>query len=186
MAATLPLERAARSIIVAAMQHISDTGIETPFVSAGITVLPEWIDYNGHLNVAYYLHAFDLGYDAVFEKMGFTPDVVRERNASGFAAELHLTFQRELLEGDRLRITTQLLEFDAKRCRMIQMMYHDASNELAATCEWMSLYIDMTKRKVSEMPAELQQRLARVLDAHSKLPAPPESGRGISLGNRRR
>ncbi|MDZ4735804.1 MAG: thioesterase family protein [Rhodospirillaceae bacterium] len=168
------------------MQQNSDTGIETPFVADAITVLPEWIDYNGHLNVAYYLHAFDLGYDAVFEKMGFGSDVIRERNASGFAAELHLTFQRELLLGDRLRITTQLLGFDAKRCRMFQSMYHHDSNELAATCEWMSLYIDMTKRRVTEMPAELQRRLARVIESHGKLPAPPESGRGISLGNRRR
>jgi acyl-CoA thioester hydrolase len=168
------------------MQHISDSGIEAPFVTEDLAVQPDWIDYNGHLNVAYYLHAFDLGFDAVYEKMGFRPDVVRERNASGFAAELHLTFQRELLEGDRLRITTQLLEFDAKRCRMFQMMYHADSNELAATCEWMSLYIDMTKRKVSDMPAELQERLAHVLEAHGKLAVPPEAGRGISLGNRRR
>jgi acyl-CoA thioester hydrolase len=168
------------------MQANADTAIETPFVADGLEVRPEWIDSNGHLNIAFYLKLFDLGFDASYERFGFLPDVTRERNASGFAAELHLTFQRELMVGDRVHVTSQLLDFDAKRFRMFQMLYHSASGELSATCEWMSLYIDMTKRRVAEMPALLRERLARVKAAHARLPVPPEAGRGIGLGNRRR
>jgi len=163
-----------------------EAGIEAPFVTDGLEVRPEWIDYNGHLNIAFYLKLFDLAFDDTYERFGFTPDVTRERNASGFAAELHLTFQRELMVGDKVRVTSQLLDFGPKRCRMFQIMYHAASGELAATCEWMSLFIDMTARRVAEMPAELQERLGRVLASHSRLPLPPEMGRGISFDNKRR
>lgn len=168
------------------MQAITDSAIETPFVADGLEVRPEWIDYNGHLNIAFYLKLFDLGFDAAYERFGFAPDVMRDLNASGFAAELHLTFQRELMVGDMVHVTSQLLDFDAKRVRMFQMLYHSASGELSATCEWMSLYIDMTKRRVTEMPALLQQRLARVKAAHALLPVPLEAGRGITMQNRRR
>ena len=168
------------------MKTWTESGIEAPFATEGLRVLPEWIDSNGHLNIAYYLRLFDLGFDASYERFGFLADVTRDRNASGFAAELHMTFQRELMVDDEVRVTSQLLGFDAKRIRMFQMLYHAKSGELSATCEWMSLYIDMTKRRVAEMPALLQQRLARVLEVHSKLPQPPEVGRGITMQNRRR
>jgi acyl-CoA thioester hydrolase len=168
------------------MQSNRESVIEAPFVTDGLEVRPEWIDYNGHLNVAFYLKLFDHGFDGCYERFGFRPDVMRARNASSFAAELHLTFQRELMVGDKVRVTSQLLGFDAKRFWMFQSMYHAGSGDLSATCEWMSLYIDMTERRVVEMPAELQQALARVMDAHGSLPQPPEKGRSIGLGNRRR
>jgi len=168
------------------MQAESDNTIEAPFVAEGLEVRPEWIDSNGHLNIAFYLRLFDFGFDATYERFGFQPDVTREVNASGFAAELHMTFQRELMVGDKVHVTSQLLDFDRKRIRMFQAMYHSASGELSATCEWMSLYIDMTKRRVAEMPAILQERLARVKAVHEKLGVPPESGRGITMQNRRR
>ncbi len=168
------------------MQTWPESEMDVPFVTEGLKVRPEWIDYNGHLNIAFYLRLFDLGFDATYERFGFLPDVTRDRNASGFAAELHLTFQRELMVDDEVRVTSQLLGFDAKRVRMFQMLYHAESGDLSATCEWMSLYIDMTRRRVAEMPELLQQRLARVLAAHLRLPTPPESGRGITMQNRRR
>ena len=168
------------------MQTWTESEIEAPFVTEGLKVLPEWIDYNGHLNVAYYLRLFDLGFDGTYERFGFLPDVTRDRNASGFAAELHMTFQRELMVHDEVRVTSQLIGLTEKRINMFQMLYHAESGELSATCEWMSLYIDLTKRRVAEIPPLLQERLGRVLQAHSKLPRPQEAGRGISMQNRRR
>ena len=168
------------------MQTRPESEIEAPFVTDGLKVLPEWIDYNGHLNVAYYLRLFDLGFDGTYERFGFLPDVTTERNASGFAAELHMTFQRELMVDDEVRVTSQLLDFSNKRINMFQMLYHAKSGELSATCEWMTLYIDISKRRVAEMPDLLQQRLARILAVHSTLARPPEAGRGISMQNRRR
>lgn len=155
--------------------------IEAPFVVEGLAVLPEWIDSNGHLNIAYYLRAFDLAFDRVFERFGFSRDMIKTQQASTFAAEMHLSFKRELFAGNPLRITTQLVDFDAKRCHFIQAMYHAQEGFLAATVEWLLLYIDMTKRKVALMPEGLQRHMARLLEAHSQVPLPAEIGRRIAI-----
>src|SRR3546814_12716097 len=83
--------------------------------------------------------------------------MMRERNASSFTSELHITYQRELMEGDPIRVTTQLLGFDAKRCHFVQCMYHAGDGYLASTLEWLLLYIDMTARRVTVMPEDLQR-----------------------------
>jgi acyl-CoA thioester hydrolase len=158
--------------------------IEAPFLVEGLTVLPEWIDTNGHLNIAYYLRAFDLAFDRVYERFGFEHGMITKQQASTFAAEMHLSFKRELFEGMPLRITTQLVAFDAKRCHFLQAMYHAEEGYLAATVEWLILYIDMTQRRVATMPASLQAHLARVLEAHRNLPLPGPVGRGIAIPQR--
>jgi len=158
--------------------------IEAPFLVEGLTVQPAWIDSNGHFNIAYYLHCFDLAFDRVYERFGFEHGMIQKYGASTFAAEMHLSFKRELFEGARLRITTQLVDFDAKRCHFIQAMYHADEGYLAATVEWLILYIDMTQRKVASMPARLQAYLARVLEAHRATPLPGPVGRGIAITKR--
>lgn len=167
------------------MDTIFQEAIQTPFESVGIEVLPEWIDSNGHMNIAYYIKCFDRALDQVYHQFGFVPAMMRERNASSFTGELHATYQRELLLGDPIRVTTQLLGCDARRCHFIQCMYHAREGYLAATLEWMLLYVDMTTRRVTTMPEELQRHLARVVEAHSRLPMPPEVGRRISLEAKR-
>lgn len=158
--------------------------IEAPFLVEGLTVLPAWIDSNGHFNIAYYLHCFDLAFDRVYERFGFEHGMIQKHGASTFAAEMHLSFRRELFEGAKLRITTQLVDFDAKRCHFIQAMYHADEGYLAATVEWLILYIDMAQRKVGSMPARLQAYLARVLEAHRAVPLPGPVGRGIAITKR--
>jgi acyl-CoA thioester hydrolase len=158
--------------------------IETPFQVEGLKVLPAWIDSNGHFNIAYYLHCFDLAFDRVYERLGFEHDMIRKRQASTFAGELHLSFKRELFEGAPLRIDTHMVDFDAKRCVFMQAMYHATEGYLAATVEWLVLYIDMNERKVATMPADLQAHMARVLAAHRAIPLPAPVGRGIGIPRR--
>ncbi|HVI86801.1 MAG TPA: thioesterase family protein [Dongiaceae bacterium] len=160
--------------------------IAAPFVSDHLHVLPAWIDGNGHMNVAYYLHAFDLAFDDVFKDLALGTEMMTAAKVSTFAAEMHITFQGEVFEGDRLRVTTQLVGLDNKRFQWFQMMYHAEKGYLAGTCEWMILFIDMTKRRVTEIPAATRARLEQVLAAHADLPRPPELGRNISLTNKRR
>ena len=166
-------------------ETIFPTPVTAPFESVGIEVLPDWIDANGHMNIAYYIVAFDHAFDQVYRQFGFTPAMMRERNASSFTSELHVTYQRELMLGDPIRVTTQLLGFDAKRCHFIQCMYHARDGHLAATLEWLLLYIDMTQRRVAPMPGALQQHLAHIVAAHKQIPVPPEVGRKISLDAKR-
>jgi acyl-CoA thioester hydrolase len=161
-----------------------DSTIPAPYVCDSQSVLPEWIDANGHMNVAFYLRAFDLAFDESYERIGLTPAHREQTGGSTFAAEMHLTYQRELMQGDPLRVTTQLVAFDAKRMHWLQCMYHGGAGYLAATAEWLILYVELGARRVAAMPDHLQRRLAAIHAAHGQLATPPEVGRRIDLANR--
>ena len=81
------------------------------------TVRPEWIDYNDHMNVAYYVLAFDFATDAFLEFLGLNETLRKTHNLSTFSAEAHVTYQRELHQGAALSFTTQLIGFDTKTLR---------------------------------------------------------------------
>jgi acyl-CoA thioester hydrolase len=154
--------------------------IEAPFDRHRAVVLPEWIDYNGHMNVAYYLLAFDRATDDFLDYLHLD---AAHRDASGgttFAGDIHLTYQREVRQGAPLRITSQLLGHDDKRIRFFSRMYHAEEGFLAATMECLTLYVDLNRRRVSALPAAIQARLAEVFAAHGELPLPPEAGRVIA------
>ncbi len=142
-------------------------------------VRPEWIDYNGHMNVAYYLLAFDHATDAFFDYVGLDEAHRRATGMSTFAVEAHVTYQREVAAGDGLRFTTQLLGIDDKRIHFFHRMVHAEKGFLAATTEWLALHVDLGKRRVAPMPESIKARLAQVMDAQGSLPAPPEVGRVI-------
>lgn len=159
---------------------MAGTMIETPFDRHRAVVLPEWIDYNGHMNVAYYLLAFDRATDDFLNYLGLDGAHREASGGSTFAGDIHLTYQREVKEGAALRITTRLLGFDEKRIRFFNSMFHAEEGFLAATMESLSLYVDLHHRRVAIMPPQIQERLAAVLAAHSALPLPPEAGRVIA------
>ena len=142
-------------------------------------VQPEWIDYNGHMNVAFYVLAFDHATDAFFDFLGLDEAYRTTTGNSTFAVEAHVTYQREVAKGDELRFTTQLLGFDHKRIHFFHRMYHAEQGFLAATAEWLSLHVDLAQRRVAPMPEAIAGRLAEVHAAHGALPVPPEVGRVI-------
>jgi len=167
------------------MDDLNRSNIPAPFVSERVIVRPEWVDYNAHMNVGYYQVAFDKAFDELYDYLGVGAESVRRTGISTFVAEAHLTYQQEVRAGDRLRITTQLLGFDAKRIHAFQAMYHAGESYLAATAEWLILCVDLRQRKVVAMPDALQTLLVRVQASHDGLPRPPEVGRHVNLAARR-
>jgi len=144
-------------------------------------VHPEWIDYNGHMNVAYYVLAFDHATDAFLDYLGMGEAYRHSQDASVFTAEAHVTYERELGEGDSLRFQTQLLGYDRKRIHYFHTMYHDEDGYLAATNELMILHVDMTARRVAPMPDAVLDALASLNDRHETVPRPPQVGRVMGL-----
>ncbi len=145
------------------------------------SVHPDWIDYNGHMNVAYYVLAFDHATDAVLEHLGMGERYRREFDCSVFTAEAHVTYDREVKLGDPLRFTTQLLDWDEKRVHYQHVMYHATEGYLAATNELLILHVDMVQRQVTPMPGAVQTRLAELQALHRELPRPPQVGRVMSI-----
>ena len=149
-------------------------------ISSGI-VLPEWIDINGHMNVAYYLLAFDLGIDNFWARLGITDEYIETSKCSTFAVESHVTYQLELKQDDPFLITTQILAYDGKRIHLFQRMYHDEEKFLAATAEWMALHIDLTSRRVTPFPTAVMNALQEFADEQGVLPKPEQAGQQMKV-----
>ena len=154
--------------------------IESPLGRHRGIVLPEWVDYNGHLNVAYYLLAFDHATDVFLDWVGLDEEHREAHGGTTFTAEIHIAYKRELREGAPFRVTTQLLSFDSKRLRYLHRMYHADEGFEAASAENLSLYVDLSERRVSQMSTPVLDRLAAVAEAHVEIGVPEEAGRGIS------
>jgi len=155
--------------------------IPVPFVSTPYTVEPDWADFNGHLNMAYYLVLFDRGQDDAFVLLGLGPDYVTARGLSTFTAECHIRYVREVAIGTPVTISFQILEADAKRIRYVQEMRHAEDGWLAATAEALSLHVDLGPRKVAPMPADVLANVEAMRDAHSALALPDWAGRGVAM-----
>jgi acyl-CoA thioester hydrolase len=159
----------------------SNAGIPAPFVSSVMKVEPQWIDYNGHLNMAYYNVLFDRAVDEVYEHLGIGIDYLRRTQHSTFTAEVHVRYLRELHANDPVRVAFQLLDYDAKRIHYFETLTHAGEGWVSATSENMTLHVDMTAKKVAAFPEEVMQRLGRVKAAHATLPVPEGAGRRIAM-----
>ncbi len=144
-------------------------------------VKPEWIDFNQHMNVAYYVLAFDLGIDALWTRFGITDDYIEDSRGSTFAVENHVAWRRELHEGDPYFVTSQVLGYDAKRIHQFQRMYHAEKHYLAATAEWLNLHVDLEARRVSPWPGHILDRIAEFTNAQTGDVRPPEAGHRMSI-----
>jgi acyl-CoA thioester hydrolase len=152
-----------------------------PFVSSVMRVEPEWIDYNGHLNMAYYNVLFDRAVDETYELIGVGTDYVKRRKQSIFTAEVHVRYLRELHAGDPVRVTLQLIDFDAKRLHYFEQLFHAADGWVSATSENLSLHVDITSRKAAAFPSDIAARLAEMKASHARLPLPQSAGRRIAM-----
>jgi acyl-CoA thioester hydrolase len=145
-------------------------------------VLPEWIDYNGHMNVAFYVLAFDKALDSFCERYDLSLEYMKRENGSTFVLEAHVTYLQEVLQGDPLHFTLQLLDVDAKRLHYFMRMYHADNGFLAATSEQqLMVHVNMADRRVAPMAAETLARLEALKAEHAKLPRPEQSGSVIGI-----
>ncbi len=149
------------------------------------TVHPDWIDYNGHMNVAYYNLAFDRAVDQLFDLIDIGVGYAQRTDKSAFVVETHVNYIREVVEGDPLSFTLQLLDMDQKRLHYFLRMYHAAGGYLAATREQLSVHVDLAARRSAPMPAAVQQRLAAIMQVHAGLDRPPEIGRTMAIRHKR-
>jgi acyl-CoA thioester hydrolase len=155
-----------------------------PFVSSVMQVEKGWIDYNGHLNMAYYNVLFDRAVDEAYDLLGIGEPYLVKRRCSTFTAEVHVRYLRELHAGDPVRVTFQLLGFDAKRVHYFEQLFHATEGWVSATSENMSLHVDMDLKKTTPFPPEIMARLDQMKRAHAMLPRPEAAGRSIEMPSR--
>ena len=169
---------------------MSDNAVPTPpapgpFLSSIMQIEPQWIDYNGHLNMAYYNVMFDRAIDQIWAELGIGPSYMKERQGSTFTAECHVRYLREIHLGDPIVIAVWLIAADEKRLHTFEELRHAGEGWISATSENMSVHIDMTRRKVAPFPQDIQGNIGRVLQAHAALPRPEGLGRAIGMPAKR-
>ncbi len=155
--------------------------IDAPLVLHHGTIRGDWIDYNGHMNVAYYVLVFDNATDALLDYLGMDEAYRSRTGFTTYVLETHVTYDRELKENDAVRVETQLLDFDPKRLHYFSRMFNDSEGFLAATTEIMLMHIDSQGPKAAAMPGPVLERVEAVMAAHRTLPRPREAGRVIGI-----
>jgi len=117
-------------------------------------VIKEWTDYNGHMNMSYYILIFDEAAELMLTKFKMGGDSARSDKKSTFAVETHTTYNQEVKLGEDVEVHLTYLDHDKKRIHYRVSMFHKEKKYLAATTEVLSLYIDLNRRKVAEFETE--------------------------------
>ena len=163
----------------------ADAAFPVPFVSSTMRIQPQWIDFNDHLNMAYYVVFFDQAVDELYELLGLGPNYLKAHNHSTMVAEMHVRYLREVKESDPLRVRCQLLAYDSKRIHLFEELVHADEGWVSATCETMTLHVNMATKKVAPWPDQIMAALARMTEAHAGLPVPEAAGRKVAMPEKR-
>jgi acyl-CoA thioester hydrolase len=173
------LIKPAPNVYVSGMKQVKE--IPCPLDSYRTEVQPDWIDDNNHMNVAYYVLAFDYATDGLFNFLGLTRAFKDANNVSTFAVEMNVSYRRELRLGEPMRIQTRLLDSSEKGLHYFHEMYHATENYLAATNECLSMHMDMSVRRIAPMADEVLQWVEQVRIAHNSLATPSAAGRVLGI-----
>ena len=131
-------------------------------------VRSEWTDYNGHMNLAYYIHLFDVAWEILLEKFDMGEESSINQRKSTFAVESHTTYDQEVKVGEEVNINLMFLDHDKKRIIYKLEMIHKEKKYLASTSEILSLYVDLNQRKVTEFEKEKSDLMDIFIEGNKK------------------
>jgi acyl-CoA thioester hydrolase len=152
-----------------------------PLVSPTQTVIEDWIDYNGHLNMAFYNVIFDRAVDHFYDLLGVGAQYAGSGAGSCFTMEVHVHYLNEVSLYDELELHLQLLDYDSKRLHYFQQMYHKEQGYLAATSEQLALHVDLNTRRSGAFPQHVLDKLDAMAANHLRLEAPSQVGHLIGI-----
>jgi len=113
-------------------------------------VIKDWTDYNGHLNVAFYVRIFDIAADVMLDNFHMGGISAKKEKKTTFVAEMHTIYKQEVRLGEEVETHLTYIDHDKKRIHYRLSMFHKEKKYLAATNEVLSLYVDLDRRKVTE------------------------------------
>ena len=131
-------------------------------------VKAEWADYNGHMNLAFYIHLFDSAWETLLEKFHIGEESAINQKKTTFAVEAHTTYDKEVKVGDEVDLNLLFLDRDKKRLVYKLEMQSKQEQYLASTTEVCSLYVDLNERKVTEFEQEKADLIDKFIDENKK------------------
>ncbi|WP_262140362.1 thioesterase family protein [Pseudomonas sp. Marseille-Q5117] len=145
------------------------------------TIIPDWVDYNGHLRDAFYLLIFSYATDALMDRLGMDSS---NREASGhslFTLELHLNYLHEVKLDTEVQVRTQIIGHDSKRLHLYHSLHKVGDEQELAGNEQMLLHVDLTGPRSAPFSPDTLHRLQAIVADQTDLPAPAYIGRVIAL-----
>ena len=130
-------------------------------------IIKEWTDYNGHLNVAFYVHVFDIAADIMLDKLKMGGRSAKQDKKTTFVAEMYTAYKQEVRLGESVDTHLSYVDHDKKRIHYKLSMFHKEKKYLAATNEVLSLYVDLNQRKVIEFDQDRLKLMDETIKANS-------------------
>tara|TARA_Y100000591_G_C21688174_1_gene621648 strand:- start:240 stop:710 length:471 start_codon:yes stop_codon:yes gene_type:complete len=119
------------------------------------SIIKDWTDYNGHMNVAYYVLIFDIyGAERLMTNFNMGEQSAKSTKKSTMVVESHITYNQEVKEGDEVQVNLIYFDHDKKRLQYKLEMINIKEKYVASTIETLALYVDLNKRKVAEFEEE--------------------------------
>jgi carnitine 3-dehydrogenase len=153
-----------------------DASVPTRLLNS--TVLPAWIDYNGHMTEFRYVQVFSDSCEALLRRAGLHDDYVAAGH-SYYTAETHNQYYDEVGANEPYYTTAQILLADAKRLHVFYRMHAAEDDRLLATLEGMYLHVEMQSGKVVAADSAATAKLMALATAHASLPKPETAGRFV-------
>ena len=147
-------------------------------------VRPEWGDYNGHLNDAFYFLIFSRAGDAVLDVIGMDDGYRRQHAVSVFTLETHVCYLREVGVGETVEVEARVLDLDAKRLHLFQVLRRAGEADPAATADTAWLNVDMATRRGAPFRPEIHVQLEAQRALRAAEPWPERAGRAVGLSRR--
>jgi carnitine 3-dehydrogenase len=140
---------------------------------------PDWIDYNGHVHESRYLQLFADATDGLLRLLGV--DAAYLEHGSYYTVESHISHLDQLVVGEQVQVTTQLLGWDDKRLHVFHSLLRDDELEPVALAEQMLVHVDTAAGRAAPVEGDVRDRIAALSNAHARLPRPDRAGRAINL-----
>ncbi len=131
-------------------------------------VKSEWADYNGHMNLAFYIHLFDGAWETLLANFNIGEESAINEKRTTFAVESHTTYDRELKVGDEVDLNLLFIDHDKKRIVYKLEMLHKQDRYLASTTEVCSLYVDLNSRRVTEFEDSKKNLIKNFIEENKK------------------
>jgi acyl-CoA thioester hydrolase len=145
-------------------------------------IQPEWLDYNDHLNEAYYLLIFDQADEVLLHSLGLGEEAARATGISWVVLENHITYDNEVRPGDMVEVRMQLLDYDQKRLHLyFEMHVKGGAGNPASTLEQMLMCVDLRRRRSTRFPGNVQAEIQSLFRSHAELQRPDNIGREIGI-----
>ena len=131
-------------------------------------IIKDWTDYNGHMNVAYYVLIFDLfGAEVLMNRFHMGEESAKTSKKSTMVVESHITYNQEVKEDDEVDVNLLFFDHDKKRLQYKLEIIHKEKKFLVSTIETLSLYVDLNQRKVAEFEDEKVKMMDQYIQENS-------------------